>query len=60
MLLAELERLEPGPVPVLRRWAADWCQRNGLPEDALEYSMAAEDVEAAASLMEELFLQTYR
>ncbi len=45
---------------MLRRWAADWCQRNGLPEDALEYSMAAEDVEAAASLMEELFLQTYR
>ena len=27
MLLAELERLEPGLMPVLRRRAADWCLR---------------------------------
>ena len=60
MLLAELERLEPGLIPVLCRRAAGWCQGNGLPEDALEYSMAAEDVEAAASLMERLFLPVYR
>ena len=32
MLLAELERLEPGLMPVLRRRAAGWCLRNGLPE----------------------------
>ena len=29
MLLAELERLEPGLIPVLRRRAAGWCLRNG-------------------------------
>ena len=28
MLLAELERLEPGLMPVLRRRAAGWCLRN--------------------------------
>ena len=45
MLLAELGRLEPGLIPVLRRRAAGWCVRNGFPEEALEYSMAAGDVE---------------
>ncbi len=33
MLLAELERREPGQLPVLRRRAASWCQRNDLPEE---------------------------
>ena len=60
MLLAELERLEPGLIPVLRRRAASWCQGNGLPEEALEYSIAAGDVEAAASLMQRLFLPVHR
>ena len=40
MLRAELERGEPGLVPELRRREAGWCQRNDLPEDALEYFMA--------------------
>ena len=60
MLLAELERLEPGLVPVLRRRAADWCLRNDLPEEALEYPMAAGDVDAAARLMENLWVPTTR
>jgi len=60
MLRAELERLEPGLVPVLRRRAADWCLRNGLPEEALEYSIAAGDVDTAARLVEELWQPVYR
>jgi LuxR family transcriptional regulator, maltose regulon positive regulatory protein len=60
MLLAELERLEPGLVPVLRRRAADWCVRNGLPEEALEYFMAAGDVDAVAGLVEELWQPVFR
>ena len=48
MLLAELERAEPGLLPVLRRRAAAWCLANGLPADALEYSIAAGDVDAVA------------
>jgi LuxR family transcriptional regulator, maltose regulon positive regulatory protein len=59
MLLAELERLEPGLIPVLRRRAADWCLRNGLPEEALEYSIAAADVKTAAHLVEKLCMPTY-
>ena len=60
MLLAELERLEPGLIPVLRRRAAGWCARNGLPEEALEYSMAAGDVDAAAGLVEKLAVPAHR
>ena len=60
MLLAELERLEPGLIPVLRRRAADWCLRNGLAEEALEYLMAAAAVDEAARLAAELWLQVYR
>jgi LuxR family maltose regulon positive regulatory protein len=60
MLLAELERQEPGLVPVLRRRAAGWCVRNGRPEEALEYSMAAGDVEAAAGLMQKLAVPAHR
>ena len=60
MLLAELERLEPGLVPVLRRRAAAWCLNNDRPEEALEYSMAAGDVEAVARLVQSLFLPADR
>ena len=54
MLLAELHRLEPGLIPVLRRRAVGWYLQNGLPEEALEYSIAAGDVDTAAGLVEKL------
>ena len=60
MLLAELERMEPGLMPVLRRRAAGWCLRHDLPEAALEYSIAAGDVDTAVCLVEKLFAATYR
>ena len=60
MLLAELERMQPDLLPVLRRRAADWCQRNDLPEEALEYAIAAGDVDTAARLMQSLWPPTYR
>ena len=60
MLLAELHRREPGLVPVLQRRAANWYLRNGWPEEALEYSMAAEDVDGAARLAAQLGVPTYR
>ena len=60
MLLAELHRLEPGLIPVLRRRAAGWCARNGWPEEALEYSMAAGDVDTVAGLVEKLGVPAHR
>jgi LuxR family transcriptional regulator, maltose regulon positive regulatory protein len=59
MLLADLTRLEPHLIPLLRRRAASWCRGNGLPEEALEYSIAAEDVGTAADLVEKLCVPTY-
>ena len=60
MLLAELERTEPGRAPVLRRRAADWCLAHDRPGEALEYSLAADDVDMAAHLVEELWLPAFR
>ena len=60
MLLAELHRLEPGLIPVLQRRAAGWYARNGWPEEALEYSMAAGDADAAAGLVEKLVVPAHR
>jgi LuxR family transcriptional regulator, maltose regulon positive regulatory protein len=60
MLLAELHRLEPGLMPVLRRRAAGWCLDNGWPEEALEYFMAAGDVDGAARLVGQLVVPAYR
>jgi LuxR family maltose regulon positive regulatory protein len=60
MLLAELNRLEPELIPVLRRSAATWCLRNGWPEAALEYSIAAGDAGTAAGLMEKLVIPAHR
>ena len=60
MLLAELHRLEPELIPVLRRRAANWYLQNGWPEEALEYSMAAEDVDGVARLAGRLMVPAYR
>jgi LuxR family maltose regulon positive regulatory protein len=60
MLLAELRRLEPELIPVLRRRAAGWCARNDLPEEALEYSIAVGDVAMAAALVGEVGVRAYR
>jgi len=60
MLLAELERIEPGLMPVLRRRAASWCLANGRPEEALEYSVAAEDVDTVAWLVGTLAWPAFR
>ncbi|MGH3197086.1 MAG: LuxR C-terminal-related transcriptional regulator [Streptosporangiaceae bacterium] len=60
MLMEQLHRREPDLMPVLRRRAARWCLDNGLPEEALEYSIAAEDVDTAARLVEKLGVPTHR
>jgi LuxR family transcriptional regulator, maltose regulon positive regulatory protein len=60
MLLAELERLEPGLMPVLRRRAAAWCLNNARPEEALEYSIAAGDVDTVARLVGKIALSAFR
>src|SRR5690348_5175286 len=60
MLLAGLYRTEPELIPVLRRRAARWCMQHVLPEEALEYSIAAGDVPTAAVLIEKLAVPARR
>jgi len=60
MLLAELHRQEPGLIPVLQRRAASWCLQNELPEQALEYSIAAGDTGTVADMVAALAVPAYR
>ena len=60
MLIAQLHRQEPSLMPVLRRRAARWYLGNGMPEEALEYSIAAGDVGTVACLVEKLGVPTHR
>jgi LuxR family maltose regulon positive regulatory protein len=60
MLLAELERHKPELTRDLRRRAARWCLDNGQPQEALEYSIAAGNVDLAAGLVERLGVRTHR
>lgn len=59
LLLAELTRTEPDLVPAIRRRAADWYRRQGLPEEAIGYSMLVGDVAAVAALTAELWGPVY-
>ncbi|MEU4559483.1 LuxR C-terminal-related transcriptional regulator [Actinoplanes sp. NPDC023936] len=59
MLRAELERYEPELITTLQRRAASWYLEHHLPEEALEYSITAGDVEATARLVGELWLPIY-
>lgn len=59
MLLADLERREPGLARTVQQRAANWCLANDQPEEALEYAIAAEDTDTAAHLIERLWLPFY-
>jgi LuxR family maltose regulon positive regulatory protein len=51
VLRAELLRTEPQAAALVRGRAAAWYAAHELPETALEYAMAAEDVDHAAALV---------
>jgi LuxR family transcriptional regulator, maltose regulon positive regulatory protein len=59
LLLAELERREPGRVPELHRRAADWYEAQGLPELAVDHGQAAGDADRVARLVASLAFAAY-
>jgi LuxR family transcriptional regulator, maltose regulon positive regulatory protein len=59
LLRSRLERDEPEVVRSLTRQAAEWCERNGLPEAAVDYAMAAGDADRAARLVARFALPIY-
>ena len=60
LLRAELERTEPHLLPVLQQRAAAWHLQHDEPEEAMEYSIQAGDVDTAARLLETLWSPLYR
>lgn len=60
MLRSELDRLEPDATPALHARAASWCERNGLPEPAIEHASAAGDIDEVARLVSLFALPYYR
>ena len=60
MLQAELVRREPERVSEVNRHAAAWCERNAMPDRAIEYALAADDLDHVAVLLESHALAFYR
>jgi len=60
MLLGELERLEPGLIPVLRERAAQWHERHGQPAEALGYWMRAGGAAPVGRLVGALAFPAYQ
>ena len=51
LLLTELHRREPGLVPELHRRAAEWLERNGLLEAAIEHAQQCGDADHVVRLV---------
>jgi LuxR family transcriptional regulator, maltose regulon positive regulatory protein len=60
MLRAELDRLDPELAGVLHLRAASWCERNGMPEAAIEHASESADSEEVARLVSMFALPFYR
>jgi LuxR family transcriptional regulator, maltose regulon positive regulatory protein len=60
LLLAELERREPGLAATLRSRAAGWFEENGDRETALDYAQMAGDADLAARLFPNVAGKAYR
>ncbi|MCO5954405.1 AAA family ATPase [Microbacterium yannicii] len=59
-LLSELHRVEPAAVAPLHRRAAEWLERNGSPELAVEHRLAAGDLPQAGELVVGLAMPVYQ
>jgi LuxR family transcriptional regulator, maltose regulon positive regulatory protein len=59
LLRSRLERQDPALALELTRRAAGWCEANGLPEQAVEYAMAAGDADRAARVVAAAALPAY-
>ncbi len=58
-LLGELRRTEPEIIATLHQRAADWCESNGSPEQAVEHLLQTTDWDRTMHLVIKLNLPTY-
>ena len=54
LLRSRLRRAHADLVPTLHRRASEWYEQSGLTAEAIEHSLAAEDFERAADLIEQV------
>jgi LuxR family maltose regulon positive regulatory protein len=52
LLRRELRQHEPGRVEELNRRAATWCETHDAPDDAVDYAIAAGDLDRVARLLD--------
>lgn len=57
-LKAHLAKVQPELVPELHQRAAHWLKENGLPAEAVNHALAAEDFDLAESLIEQVARET--
>ena len=60
LLRGELERAEPEVIPELLGRAADWCDLNERPDQAVSYAQAAEDVDRVTRLVTDRAQREYQ
>jgi LuxR family maltose regulon positive regulatory protein len=59
LLRDRLHETQPGRMPELRRRAAEWCESDGLIEDAVRYALQAQDHGLATRLIEQALCRLY-
>jgi LuxR family maltose regulon positive regulatory protein len=60
LLLADLEKREPGRTEILQLEAARWYEARGEPETALDYAQSAGDTDHAARLFSLVAIKAFR
>jgi LuxR family transcriptional regulator, maltose regulon positive regulatory protein len=55
-LLNRVQRRDPDLVVEVRRRASDWCQDNDLPEESVDYALAAGDADRVARRLTDIAL----
>ena len=57
LLRLKLKQKRPNSLPELRIRASQWCEKNGLSDEAINYALAAHDWDRALNLIEPIAFQ---
>ncbi len=57
LLRLKLKQKQPGAIQKLQIKASEWCEKNHLPEEAIQYALAAQDWDRALNLIEPIAFQ---
>jgi ATP/maltotriose-dependent transcriptional regulator MalT len=52
LLRLKLKQKQPGAIRELQIKASEWCEKNDLPEEAIQYALSGQDWDRALSLIE--------